>query len=105
MRASRLLSDRALAVASEILANGVLGDAESARKQGFSHVVPIQRGDVLLIGEGDGLLSLDDLDIIRDAGAEPVARLGQLLRREIAAFRRNVELLAGGFQVEKGRAD
>ncbi len=53
------------------------------------------------LGEGDGFLRLDDFDVVADAGGKPVARLGELLRREVARACGDLELFAGGLEIQE----
>src|SRR5207237_1571211 len=77
----------------------------AADQRALREVVAVERRDVLLVGEGDGLLRLNHLDVARDSGSEPVPRLRQLLIGEIAATRRDLELLDGRLQIEISAPD
>src|SRR5882672_950963 len=96
---SRLV--RPSADASEVLLCGRLGDAEAAGEEPLRQVVSVQGSDVLLGRDRDGLLRLNDFDVARDAGREPVARLRELLRRQLARAGRDLELFVGRLQIEK----
>ena len=86
--------DRPSANASEKLTSGVFGDAEAAGEQRLGDVVAVERRDVLLVGERDRLLRLDDLDVAGDAGGEPIARLRSCCAARSRRARRDLQLFA-----------
>ena len=49
--------------ASEVLGHRLFGRAEGSREQGFRDVEAVERGDVLLARQRDGLLRLHDFDV------------------------------------------
>src|SRR4051812_24934543 len=97
--------DLPLANASEILTRGLFSHAQAAGQERLRDVETVQRRDVLLAGFGHRLLCLNDFDVAGDAGGKAVARLGELLRRQLASAGSHLQQLCGRLQVEEGATD
>ena len=65
----------------------------------------VERRDVGIGRRRDVLLRLGQFEIARHARGEAIARLLQLLTRELRVRPRGLDLLIGGVQVEERRAD
>src|SRR6185437_14565721 len=81
------------------------GDAQRLGKRGLGKVVAVEAGNVVFVGVGDGLLSLDHLEVVGDAGLEAVLRQGEFAIGEIAGVEGDADLVAIALQIEDGRAD
>src|SRR3954454_22604879 len=89
-----------LARASENLTQHLLRCAGTADERTLGEIVAVLGGDELFGRDGDGVLRLHHLDVVGDAGGETVARLRQLLVREIARLDRDRELPCCRVEVE-----
>src|SRR5205807_1578603 len=87
--------------ASDKLPQDFLGGAGAADQRAFREVVAESGVDGLLAGQRDRFLRLNDFDVARHTGGEPVARLRELLPREVARLRRGLQLQGGRLQIEE----
>src|SRR3954447_20116400 len=90
-----------LARASENLTQHLFRRAGAADQRPLGEIVAVLRRDQLFGGYRDSILRLHHIDVVGDAGGETVARLRQLLVREIPRLDRERELPCCRVEVEK----
>ena len=61
----------------------LLGNSDGLSERNFCQIVGVHAGDVRLLGQGDRLLGLDDLEVVRNPREEAVLGLLQCLAGKI----------------------
>src|SRR5208283_3667583 len=67
-----------------------------------SLIKAIQRGNLVIVRSGQGILGGDHFNVVGDSGPETVTRLIHLLFRELHAEVGDLNFIAGGLQVQQG---
>src|ERR1035438_6234513 len=68
-------------------------------------VVPVERGDLVVVGSGQFVLRGEDFNIVGDAGLEAVARLFHFLPGQRDSERGDVHLASRRFELRRGGLD
>src|SRR5208282_973296 len=71
----------------------------------LGEIMRVETLDVTLMCAGDGLLRLNQFEVVGHAGGEAIFGLGEGLLRQIDGAAGNFDLLGGGGQVEQRGSD
>src|SRR5437016_9543435 len=73
-----------------------------ASQIGASLVEAIERGDLVVIGASQGILRLNNFNVVGHASIEAVARLVHLFSRKLYAKVGDANLIARGIEIDQG---
>ena len=90
---------------SEKFRRNVLCPADRSTYRGLRKIVSVQAADEVFLRSRYRLLSLNDFEVVRNSGCKPVTSLNELFGCEFPGALCNLDLLARGIEVEKGRPD
>ena len=79
-----------LVLAFQISFYSLFGISDGIRELYFCQVVSVEALNITVVGGGDGLLRLNHFEVVGNAGAETIARLGEGLFRQTEHRRRLV---------------
>src|SRR5262249_40579129 len=79
--------------------------SDGAGKIGACLIEAVQRGDLVVVGAGQGVLRLNDFDVVGHAGLEAVAGLIDFRPGGLPAEVGDLHLVARGLQVEQSGLD